>query len=94
MDNLENKDGKLWKIAKRRAAFKRYLITYIIVNLFLWAIWAFSSYRSGYYEFIWPLYISLGWGIGLFFSFTKAYLGVKENMVESEYNKLKNNQGN
>ncbi len=68
--NEEERDPGLWKIAKRRAAFKRHLATYIIVNCFLWSIWYLSGgwYRMGNYTLIpWPVYATLGWGIGLAF---------------------------
>src|SRR5690349_1707888 len=36
--SMEEKDEKLWRIAKKRAEFKKHLYTYIIINAFLWAI--------------------------------------------------------
>jgi hypothetical protein len=33
------KDQKLWAIAKKRAGFKRDMVTYLAVNAFLWCIW-------------------------------------------------------
>jgi hypothetical protein len=92
MDNsqttAQTKDENLWRIAKRRASFKRHLFAYILINLFLWGIWAVGAYRHGSYEHFWPIYVSLGWGIGLFFDFFNSYMGFKESMEEKEYQKL------
>lgn len=87
----EQKDEKLWLIAKKRAGFQRSLVSYFIVNALLWAIWFFT--RSNYEnesQFPWPVWPMLGWGIGLFFQYFEAYGGDKNNLAEKEYDKLKN----
>ena len=38
----------------------------------------------------WPIWSSLGWGIGLAFHFAGAYVFPKANSVEKEYEKLTN----
>ena len=91
----EGKDEALWEIAKRRAGFKSHLTSYLIVNAFLWAIWYFTqhSYTDDEgYMFPWPMWPTLGWGIGLAFHFADAYIFPKSNAVEREYQKLKNKQ--
>jgi 2TM domain len=93
--NSENqqRDEELWAIARKRAAFRRHLFTYIVVNSFLWLIWAI---RSGDYDsFIpWPIWPTLGWGVGLAINYADAYLFHRENSVEQEYQKLlKKKQG-
>lgn len=93
----EGKDPELWEIAQKRSAFKSSLISYILVNAFLWAIWYFSSARHRDFNFTdiswghfpWPLWVTLGWGLGLAFQFSGAYIFPKANSVESEYEKLK-----
>ena len=35
---MEERDKQLWRIAKKRAGFKKHLASYIIVNGFLWAM--------------------------------------------------------
>ena len=87
------KDPHLWEIAKRRASFKTHLATYIVVNGFLWAIWFFTSnseIRINSYP--WPVWSTLGWGIGLVFHFIGAYVSPKENSAEKEYEKLMRNK--
>ena len=91
--NSSGKDPIMWEIAKRRASFKSHLGVYIVVNSFLWAIWFFSDndgVRTGKYP--WPVWSTLGWGIGLLFHFLGAYVYPKENGVEKEYEKLMRNK--
>ena len=88
-NNQSVRDEKLWKLAKRRAEFKKHLLVYIVINIFLWGIWLFSGAKyAGYFP--WPAFVTLGWGIGLAFNFIGAYTGYKDSMVENEYNKLVN----
>lgn len=93
----EGKDPVLWEIAQKRASFKTHAITYVIINGFLWGIWFLSANRHqvdfddyGWNHFPWPLWSTLGWGIGLAFHFAGAYIFPRANSVEKEYEKLKN----
>jgi 2TM domain len=92
----EGRDPELWEIAKRRASFKTHLATYVVINCFLWAIWFFTGDRdsidTGKYP--WPIWSTLGWGVGLFFHYLSAYVFPKENSVEKEYEKLMRNKKN
>jgi hypothetical protein len=45
---------------KKRQDFRAHLLVYVVVNAFLWALWALTSR-----DFPWPIFITLGWGIGL-----------------------------
>lgn len=90
ISNGQQRDEKLWKLAKKRAEFKKYLLTYLVINAFLWGFWLFNSYRHGDFSFPWPAFVSLGWGIGLAFNYIGAYSGYKESLTEKEYNKLIN----
>lgn len=87
----EGKDPALWEIAQKRASFKSHLLTYIIVNTFLWGLWYFSSGRS-HGIFPWPIWPTLGWGIGLAFHYAGAYVFPRSNSVEKEYEKLNRNK--
>lgn len=92
-NNDQQKDEALWMIAKKRAAFKKSLFTYVIVNLFLWAIWYFTdnTYEMmGRNSLPWPAWASLGWGLGIAIQYSGAYLFHNSNSVENEYQKLKN----
>ena len=48
------------KRVEARRAFGAHLVTFMVVNLFLIGIWAFTG--AGYF---WPAWVLGGWGIGL-----------------------------
>ena len=43
----------------------RYFLTFIIVNVGLWALWYFQGAMEPPVGMPWPAYISLFWGMGL-----------------------------
>ena len=88
MEIIEGKDPELWKIAQKRASFKQHLYSYLIINGFLWLIWAMGNglHFSG---IPWPVWSTGGWGIGLAFNYFDAYHGDKNTMANKEYEKLK-----
>ena len=95
---MENdKDPVLWTVAKKRAAFKKHLYTYIGMNLFLWIVWYWTvakdhgAWSQGMIP--WPAWVTLGWGLGLFFNYRDAY-AVGPDSTEKEYNKLKKEREN
>jgi hypothetical protein len=45
-----------------RPAFYRALFAYVVINLFLIGVWAFSG-RGAF----WPIWVMLGWGLGMAF---------------------------
>jgi hypothetical protein len=86
------RDERLWKMAKRRADFKKHLTSYVLVNLFLWGLWWFTAgqYHIPTGPVPWPAWVSLGWGLGLGFNYFEAYGdGDKQTAIEKEYEKLK-----
>ncbi len=90
----QGRDARLWNLAQRRAAFKRHFTIYIIINVFLWLLWLFTgsdSYNSG---LPWPVWPTLGWGIGLAFHYIGAYLNTGTTSVDKEYEKLMREQSN
>lgn len=90
----QDKDPRLWELAKRRASFKQHLTTYLIVNAFLWILWYLTGGRTyGSDGIPWPVWPTLGWGIGLAFHFFGAYAGDGHNAIEKEYDKLQNKKG-
>ena len=97
----EGKDPVIWDIAQRRASFKRHLLSFVIVNAFLWTLWFFSAQRHNVdfqnYDWAnipWPLWTTVCWGIGLAFHFAGAYVFPKANSTEREYEKLINKNNN
>lgn len=91
----EGRDPHLWEIAQRRASFKKHLATYIVMNLFFWALWYFDRFDTGdHRNFPWPIWPMLGWGIGLTFHYISAYVTHGSNNIENEYQKLVDKQKN
>jgi hypothetical protein len=82
MEKLPDKDPELWEIANKRASFKTHVMVFAVVNLMLWVIWLFI--RS---PLPWPLFVSIGWGIGLAQHYQEAYQSEK-SFAEKEYEKL------
>ena len=86
----QQKDDRLWRTAQRRAEFKKSVFSYIIVNTFLWGVWWFTTGRQqGFNGYPWPIWVMLGWGLGLGMQYFKAYNGDKDSLIEQEYEKLK-----
>lgn len=50
------------KRIEAKRGFQTHLVAYIAVNLLLTGIWAVSSSGSA---FFWPIFVMLGWGVGL-----------------------------
>ena len=90
------KDSELWKIAKKRAAFKYHLFIYLIVNIFFWTIWYIGFRNDNILSaeretFPWPLWPMFIWGIGVLYNYLNAYKS-HNRLAEREYQKLKFNQ--
>lgn len=86
-ENLTPQDKELWEMAKQRAGFKWHLVSYLLVNTFLIAIWYF-----GQANYFWPKWTLIGWGIGLLMNYLGVYHSNNLFSVEKEYHKLKNSQ--
>ena len=83
-------DERLWRIARRRANFKKNLFSYLVINAFLWGIWWVTVGRhAGEYGYPWPVWVMLGWGVGLGFQYFDAYSGNKQDIAIEEFKKLK-----
>ena len=84
----EEKNDELWQLAKSRADFKTHLLTYVVINGTLWLIWLVTVWSKGWGStYPWPMWPTLGWGIGLLFNYLAVYK--LRNSVEREYEKLK-----
>lgn len=84
---MEHINESIMRQAKARVKFKRSAITYVLVNSFLWLLWLIGEQHSA--SLIpWPVYPTIGWGIGLAFQGYGAYYGNKEDAVQKEYDKL------
>lgn len=90
MENQQPRDERLWRLARKRASFKKSLLTYLVINAFLWAIWWFTRGReTGWNGLPWPLWVTMGWGVGIAIQYFVAYGGDKEDLTEREYNRLR-----
>jgi hypothetical protein len=91
MDTPEKREERLWHLARRRAAFKRSFLVYLIVNVFLIGVWYVTAGPNTYFWPIWPI---LGWGLGIGFQYAGAYHGNSVFSAEQEYEKLKKKENN
>jgi hypothetical protein len=72
---------------KKKAAFKKTLLVYLLVNALLVAIWALDD--DGYF---WPIWVIGGWGIGIAFQAYDAYGrsgALSEDQVAREMERLR-----
>lgn len=84
MNIEQNKDNKLWRLAKKRVGFRWNLISYLITNLVLIAVW-FMSGRGSF----WPAWVIVFWGLALLAQYFRLF---HFGSVEDEYKKLKQKQ--
>ena len=69
MDYQERRDAAIERIKEKRD-FRKNVVSYLVVNVFLVGIWAVSG--GGYF---WPGWVMAGWGIGLVLHGWKVYRG-------------------
>lgn len=92
VNNPQDRDPKLWAMAKKRAAFKKDLAYYVIINIFLWVIWFVTNYNEFDNNIPWPVWPTAGWGIAMLIEYFSVYKFPKEITAEKEYEKLKRQQ--
>jgi fatty acid desaturase len=90
--NSSEKDPRLWAIAKKRAGFKRDLVYFFVINAFMWIIWLLTGAKTGGSGIPWPVWSTVGWGIGMIIYYFSAFRFPEENATEKEYEKLKKKQ--
>lgn len=97
IQHTTDRDPYLWKQAKARVGFRMHLRSYLIVNTGLWLIWAVSSFAFGPSAsriVPWPIFATIGWGIGLASHYVHVYRGGNErSQVEQEYQRLVSQRG-
>jgi uncharacterized ion transporter superfamily protein YfcC len=73
------------KRIKRKRQFQQQLVVYVVINVFLWVIWA-----VGGFGFPWPIFVTVGWGIGIVMQGWAIYRGARpitEGEIEREMQK-------
>ena len=60
------------KRLNKKREFNAHLVSYILINLVVWAIWGVIFAASGAW-FPWPAFVTLGWGIGVAFHAWDVY---------------------
>ncbi len=66
---------------KQRRDFKAHVFIYVLVNAVVWAIWTVVG-LSSHSWWPWPVFITLGWGIGLVMNAWDVY--VRKPITEDE----------
>jgi hypothetical protein len=74
------------KRLKKRRDFRNHVVTYVIINAFLVIVWYFTG--RGYF---WPMWVMIGWGIGLAFNAWDVYGRgeISDAEVQAEMEKLR-----
>lgn len=85
---MQPTDDEIRKMAKARVDFRQQAVAYVVVNLFLIALWYVMG--RGYY---WPVWVHLGWGVGLAFSAYHAYGSGGAGALAREEAKLREKYG-
>jgi 2TM domain-containing protein len=47
---------------KRKRDYRQHLFTFVLVNAFLWVLWALTDDHNGV---PWPVWVTVFWGIGV-----------------------------
>ena len=83
-DDLDLREQALARIKKKRE-FVEHLIAYVLVNALLIGIWAVTG--AG---FFWPIFVLLGWGIGIVFHGLEVYrVPPSEAQIQREMDQLR-----
>ena len=93
MQNSHMADEELRSLAaerlKDRSDFRWHLITYLVVNAMLWAIWAIGG---GGGSPPWPVWVTLFWGIGLVFHWgSVTRRPISQQAIDAEMERLRGN---
>lgn len=82
------RDQALRRLKKRRD-FHAHAFAYVVVNIVLWAIWLTIAVTSDSW-YPWPLWVTLGWGLGLTFNAWDVYLRrpITEADIQAEVDRM------
>jgi hypothetical protein len=74
---------------KKRRDLHTHAFAYLIINSLVWGVWAIIGATSHTW-FPWPLWVTLGWGIGLAFNAWDVYFRrpISEGEIRTEVDRL------
>jgi hypothetical protein len=74
---------------KKRRDFTGHLVAYVLINLVVWGIWLVIG-LSSHSWWPWPVFVTLGWGIGVAFNAWDVYgrRPITEDEVQQEMRHL------
>ena len=77
------------KRVQRRREFQGHLIAYCVVNVMVWSIWVVIGLTSESW-FPWPLFVTLGWGVGVVMNAWEVYFRrpISEEEIRRETERL------
>ncbi len=78
-------EQELREEAKKRVGFKSHFLSFVIIIPFLWLLWYLTSPNS----YMWPLWPTLGWAVGLAFHYAGVYHMSSVFSVEKEMQKMR-----
>jgi hypothetical protein len=74
---------------KKRREFHTHLFAYLTINVLLWGVWAIIGVAAHSW-YPWPLWVTLGWGIGVVFNAWDVYFRhpITESEIRHEMDRL------
>jgi hypothetical protein len=74
---------------KKRRDFHAHAFAYLVVNIVLWGVWLIIGVTSHSW-YPWPLWVTLGWGLGLTFNAWDVYFRrpITEEEIRREMDRL------
>jgi len=74
---------------KKRRDFAAHVFAYVLINLVVWGVWLVIG-LSSHSWWPWPVFVTLGWGIGLAFNAWDVYARrpITEDEVQQEMRHL------
>ncbi len=76
---------------KRKREFRATLAVFVVVNAFLWILWALSDDRGDANGIPWPLWVTIFWGLGMVLSAWNIYgqKPISEDEIDREMQKIR-----
>lgn len=71
------------EMAEARVAFRRHALAYVLINAMMVVIWFLTSGPRGIWSY-WPIWVHMGWGIGLAFNAYAAYAQPSDAVAREE----------